>query len=131
MSYPLSLPTDGPLITLTHPKPSLWIIELLNPPDSRLTLDLVDRGMKPALDAVERDWRQQWRASQQTKDKTGGKGALIIVGQRGQDKFFSNGSFQDILLFVSDWTSYPKFLDLTLKDFVRAQSPSIHSWRDF
>ncbi|KAG6861998.1 hypothetical protein C0995_008185 [Termitomyces sp. Mi166 len=91
MSYPLSLPADGPLITLTHPKPSLWIIELHNGIDSRLTVDLIDRGLKPALDTVERDWREHWRTAQKNKDKNGGKGALIIVGKRSQDKFFSNG----------------------------------------
>ncbi|KAG6909946.1 putative secondary metabolism biosynthetic enzyme [Tephrocybe rancida] len=91
MSYPLSLPVEGPLITLTHPKPSLWIIELHNGVDNRLTDVLIDRGLKPALDAVERDWRAQWRTAQDTKDKIGGKGALIIVGKRDQDKFFSNG----------------------------------------
>ncbi|KAG6850694.1 hypothetical protein H0H93_009852 [Arthromyces matolae] len=89
--YPLSLPTNGPLITLTHPKPSLWIIELHNGVDSRLSIDLIEKGLKPALDAVERDWRDQWRATQNDKDKSGGKGALIIVGKRDQDKFFSNG----------------------------------------
>ncbi|KAG5720931.1 hypothetical protein E4T56_gene865 [Termitomyces sp. T112] len=91
MSYPLSLPADGPLITLTHPRSSLWIIELHNGIDNRLTLDLIERGLKPALDAVERDWREHWRTAQKNKDKTGGKGALIIVGKRSQDKFFSNG----------------------------------------
>jgi len=47
--------------------------------------------LKPALDVVERDWREQWRAAQSSGDKEGGKGALIIVGRRDQDKFFSNG----------------------------------------
>ncbi|KAG6854391.1 putative secondary metabolism biosynthetic enzyme [Blastosporella zonata] len=91
MSYPLSLPAEDPLLTLTHPKPSLWIIELHNGVDNRLTHALIDRGLKPALDTVERDWREQWRLAQQSTDKTGGKGALIIVGRRDQDKFFSNG----------------------------------------
>lgn len=58
-----------------------------------MTVDLVDHGLKPALDAVERHWREQWRVAQRTKDKDGGKGALIIVGRKDQDKFFSNGEF--------------------------------------
>jgi len=92
MSYPLSLPVANPLITLTHPTPTLWIIELHNGQDSRLTVDLVDHGLKPALDAVEREWRGQWRVAAKNKeDKEGGKGALILVGRRDQDKFFSNG----------------------------------------
>lgn len=56
-------------------------------------MDLVDHGLKPALDTVEREWRSQWRAAQKAKDKDGGKGALIIVGRRDQDKFFSNGKW--------------------------------------
>ncbi|KAG5645563.1 hypothetical protein DXG03_005839 [Asterophora parasitica] len=103
MSYSLSLPASAPLITLTHPKPSLWVIELHNGQDSRLTVDLVDRGLKPALDAVERDWREQWRAAQKAKDKEGGKGALIIVGRKDQDKFFSNGAFQMLNSLRTYW----------------------------
>lgn len=91
MTYPLSLPAHGPLITLTHPNESLWIIELHHSNDNRLTLEMVDYGIKPALDAVERDWREQWRTAQQNKDTEGAKGALIFVGARNQDKFFSNG----------------------------------------
>ncbi|KAL0954633.1 hypothetical protein HGRIS_003588 [Hohenbuehelia grisea] len=98
MSYPLRLPANEPLITLTNPKPSLWVIELHNGQDARLTLDLVDNGLKPALDAVERHWRTDWRAAQKAKDKEGGKGALIIVGRRDQDKFFSNGlDYQNVV----------------------------------
>ncbi|KAE9408376.1 ClpP/crotonase [Gymnopus androsaceus JB14] len=78
-TYPLSLPAGDPLITLTHPKKSLWIIELHNGQDSRLTHDLINQGLKPALNA------------DQNANKNEGKGALIIVGRRDQDKFFSNG----------------------------------------
>ena len=56
-----------------------------------MTSTLVDKGLKPALDAVEKDWREQWRNAKKNKDKNGGKGALIIVGKKDQDKFFSNG----------------------------------------
>ncbi|KAF8623726.1 hypothetical protein AX17_007422 [Amanita inopinata Kibby_2008] len=98
MAYPLKYPAQNPLITLTHPKPTLWVIELHNGQDNRLTVDLVDNGLKPALDAVERHWRQYWRSAQASKDKQGGKGALIIVGKRDQDRFFSNGlDFANVL----------------------------------
>lgn len=40
---------------------------------------------------VEREWRGQRLAAKQSNDKEGGKGSLIIVGRRDQDKFFSNG----------------------------------------
>ncbi|KII89779.1 hypothetical protein PLICRDRAFT_138074 [Plicaturopsis crispa FD-325 SS-3] len=91
MSYPLSFPSAQPLLTVTNPKPYLWVIELHNGQDNRLTETLVDHGLKPALDAVEKHWREQWRPAQATKTKEGGAGALIIVGRRDQDKFFSNG----------------------------------------
>ncbi|KAF8222085.1 ClpP/crotonase [Tricholoma matsutake] len=91
MSYPLALPSpQAPLLTLTHPKPFLWIIEIHNGHDNRLTSTVLNQGFKPALDAVERDWREQWRTAKRNKDKNGGKGAVIIVGRRDQDKFFSN-----------------------------------------
>ncbi len=45
----------------------------------------------PALDIVERQWRVQRHTALETKNTEGGKGALIIVGRRDQDKFFSNG----------------------------------------
>jgi hypothetical protein len=56
-----------------------------------LTAALVDGGLKPALDIVEKHWREQWRTAQKAKDKESGKGALVIVGKKDQDKFFSNG----------------------------------------
>ena len=45
----------------------------------------------PALDIVERGWRERQRAAVKSKVLEEGKGALIIVGKRDQDKFFSNG----------------------------------------
>jgi enoyl-CoA hydratase/carnithine racemase len=98
MSYPLCLPFNDPLLTLTNPKPSIWIIELHNGEDNRLTPTLVDQAFKPALDVVERHWREQWRAAKEAKDNKAGGGSLIIVGKRSQDKFFSNGlDFQNVL----------------------------------
>ena len=43
------------------------------------------------MDVVEREWREGWRKAQGVKDKIGGEGAVIIVGRKDQDKFFSNG----------------------------------------
>lgn len=73
-------------------KPHLWVIELHNGQDSRLTTTLINKGLRPALDAVEKHWRGRWRKAWDAGDKEGGKGALIIVGRRDQDKFFSNGT---------------------------------------
>ena len=62
--------------------------------------------MKPALDTVEREWRDIWRKAEagrakakkekrpegsEDKSSLDGSGALIIIGRRSQDKFFSNG----------------------------------------
>ncbi|KAF9000603.1 ClpP/crotonase-like domain-containing protein [Cyathus striatus] len=110
--FPLSLPTNRPLLTVIHPKPFLWIIELHNGQDNRLTSDLVDNGLKPALDAVEKDWREQWRATASTTDKEGGKGALIIVGRMDQNKFFSNGlDFENVV-------KNPNFFPVTFNPFL-------------
>ena len=109
MNYPLRLPSNDPILTLTKrnldhstiydtkadlaiAKSSLWIIELHNGEDNRLTQTLVDQAFKPALDIVERHWRKQWRTAKRAMDKPEeGGGALIIVGKRSQNKFFSNG----------------------------------------
>ncbi|KAH7906848.1 ClpP/crotonase-like domain-containing protein [Hygrophoropsis aurantiaca] len=90
-SYPLSLPASKPLLTVTNPKPDLWILELHNGDDSRLTDTLINGAFRPALDFVEEHWAKNWHNARQTKDKAGCRGALIIVGNRGQNKFFSNG----------------------------------------
>jgi len=78
-------------LTVFLAKPSLWIIELHNGFDNRLTADLIHKGIMPALDIVEREWRERQRAALKSKVLEEGKGALIIVGKRDQDKFFSNG----------------------------------------
>ncbi|KAF8222086.1 hypothetical protein L208DRAFT_1382011 [Tricholoma matsutake] len=111
MSYPLSFPSQAPLLTVTHPKPFLWVIEMHNGQDNRLTSTLLNQGFRPALDAVEKEWREQWRTAKQNKDKNGGKGAVIIVGRRDQDKFFSNGL--DFENTVGDTNFFPILLVMT------------------
>uniref|UniRef100_A0A0W0F766 ClpP/crotonase n=1 Tax=Moniliophthora roreri TaxID=221103 RepID=A0A0W0F766_MONRR len=128
MSYPLSLPTGNPLVTLTHPKKSLWIIELHNGQDARLTPELVDGGLKPALDAVERDWRESWRKFQEDKQKYKDegkfcKGALIIVGRRDQDKFFSNGL--DLTRVVNNPNFFPMTFNPLLHRIMTFPIPTI------
>lgn len=59
-----------------------------NGADNRLTETLIDECLKPALDIVENEWQEAWTASKQkgkaaTEDE--GKGALVIVGKRGQE----------------------------------------------
>lgn len=71
--------------------PAIWLLELHNGEDSRINETLINKALHPALDVVERDWRERWRSAHATKDEAGGRGALVIVGKRGQNKFFSNG----------------------------------------
>jgi len=108
----LSLPTDNPLLTLTHPKLTLWVIELHNGPDNRLTHALINKGLKPALDIVEREWRAQRAEALKDMSSDGAKGALIIVGRKSQDKFFSNGL--DLANAVRD----PNFFQLTFDPLI-------------
>ncbi|KAI0734252.1 ClpP/crotonase-like domain-containing protein [Fomitopsis betulina] len=77
MSYPVRLPADHPIVTLTHPTAVIWLLELRNGEDSRINETLIDKALHPALDIVERDWRERWRAARATQDKAGGCGALV------------------------------------------------------
>ncbi|KAF9223482.1 ClpP crotonase [Gyrodon lividus] len=95
-TFPLSLPTSQPLLTITYLHHGLWVIELHNGEDSRLTERLLVDAFRPALDIVEKHWNENRRTAlaKDQQGKTtgkGGEGALIIVGKRDQDKFFSNG----------------------------------------
>ncbi|EJD49753.1 ClpP/crotonase [Auricularia subglabra TFB-10046 SS5] len=98
MSYPIQLPKEEPLLTITHPSSESWIIELHNGEDNRISERLLREAITPALDIVEHDWRTSTKKAKKAKDEKAGSGFLVIVGKRDQDKFFSNGfPFQDIL----------------------------------
>ncbi|KZT07695.1 ClpP/crotonase [Laetiporus sulphureus 93-53] len=117
MSYPIRLPSERPLVTVTHPTPSIWVLELHNGADSRINEELLDRAMQPALDMVERDWREHWRVARNSKNAEGGRGALIIVGNRSQHKFFSNGLDYDNIM--SSPTRGGSFVPRSLNPFIR------------
>jgi len=123
MAYPLSFPTENPLVTVTHPKSSIWVIELHNGQDNRLIPALVDHGLKPALDAVELHWRNQWREAQNSKDKSGGNGAVIIVGRKNQDKFFSNGL--DLSYVPLNGNFFPLTFNPLLERIIKFPIPTI------
>ncbi|KAF8529807.1 ClpP/crotonase-like domain-containing protein [Gautieria morchelliformis] len=89
--YPLHVPEKDQLLTITHPSPSLWIIELRHGEDNRLTEHFIQSALLPALDHVELVWRNSFRDAKARKDTAGGRGALVITGKRSQEKFFSNG----------------------------------------
>lgn len=70
---------------------AIWIIELHNGQDSRLTTRMIDEALRPALDVVEHSWHAARDKQVNDVKDSKGAGALIIVGRRDQDKFFSNG----------------------------------------
>jgi len=125
MSYPLKFPVGAtePILTVTKPKSSLWVIELHNGQDNRLTTLMIDGAIKPALDAVENDWHEQWARAQQVKGKVGAEGALVIVGKRGQDKFFSNGF--DFPSIVGDPTFFPETFNPLIARLLTFPIPTI------
>lgn len=84
--------------------PKLWVIELHNGAHNVLALAFVNDAIRPALDVVEEEWRESLRASKVKGKSAGpdeGKGALIIIGKRDQNKFFSNGKLNSPTLLES------------------------------
>jgi len=76
--------------TLHRPSATVWLLELKNGSDNRLTGEMCQQVISPALDVVEKEWRDQWRNGD--ADVKGARaGALIITGRLDQEKFFSNG----------------------------------------
>jgi hypothetical protein len=70
------------------------VIELHNGVHNVLALTFVNDAIRPALDVVEEEWRKSLQALKAKGKSAGpdeGKGALIIIGKRDQNKFFSNG----------------------------------------
>ncbi|TFK27168.1 ClpP/crotonase [Coprinopsis marcescibilis] len=121
LKYPVNDPE--PILTLTRPKDHIWVIELHNGQDNRLTPRLIDHSFKPALDEVERQWRERWREAAATKKPDLAKGALIIVGRRDQDKFFSNGL--DFAVSSKDMNFFPVTFDPMLKRLLTFPIPTV------
>lgn len=70
------------------------MIELQNGVHNVLALAFVNDVIRPALDVVEEEWRESLEAARVKGKSAGpdeGKGALILIGRRDQNKFFSNG----------------------------------------
>jgi len=91
MALTTALPAGNPLLTVHRPSSTIWVVELHNGVDNRLTDRLITQALLPALDLVEKEWRNRRRSEMQDKQKNAGKGALILSGAHNQDKFFSNG----------------------------------------
>ena len=80
--------------------PYQWVLELHHGTDNRLRERMLREAIRPALDLIEKDWRESTTAAKKAnpKDEKAGAGSLVIVGKRGQEKFFSNGfQFEDVL----------------------------------
>lgn len=85
MDLPKSSST--PMGTLHRPAPTIWLLEFKNGSDNRLTGDMCQQVILPALDIVEKEWRDQWRNGD--ADVKGARaGALILTGRLDQEKFF-------------------------------------------
>lgn len=81
------------LITVTKEHEHVWVLEMHNGADNRLTESMC-MALAAALDHVEGQWRDAWRKvffDKNDTEKVNGHGALIIVADRKQQKFFSNG----------------------------------------
>ena len=92
---PILLPSaSNALLTISKAHEHVWVIELHNGVDNRLTEDVCVKALGPALAIVETQWRDAWRGPFYDKndaEKVGASGALILVANRKQSKFFSNG----------------------------------------
>ncbi|KAG8991155.1 hypothetical protein FRB90_001457 [Tulasnella sp. 427] len=94
----LPINSSNPLGALHRPTPNIWVLELKNGSDNRLTGVVCTKVIIPALDIVEKEWRIGRNKALKADDKAGAGGALIIVGRLDQDKFFSNGfDFSEVM----------------------------------
>ncbi|KAF9503722.1 hypothetical protein BS47DRAFT_1402137 [Hydnum rufescens UP504] len=86
MPYPISFPIGSPvsLASVHHPTPTIWELEMHHGLDNRLSHEFIDKTLLKALDLVEKDWRS-------STTEVGAPGALIIIGKKSQQKFWSNG----------------------------------------
>jgi hypothetical protein len=75
------------------------VIELHNGVHNVLALPFINDAIRPALDVVEEEWSKSLKAAKaggKSAAPDEGKGALIIIGKRDQNKFFSNGKISSL-----------------------------------
>ncbi|GAA5902368.1 enoyl-CoA hydratase/isomerase family protein [Sporobolomyces salmoneus] len=70
--------------TVTQPLQGVFLLRMENAPDNRLTPDFIQNSLLPALDYVETEY---YKACERG-DKGG---SLVLTGESGKGKFFSNG----------------------------------------
>ncbi|KAF9513432.1 hypothetical protein BS47DRAFT_967840 [Hydnum rufescens UP504] len=118
MSYPIRLPigSPAPLGSVHHPTPTTWELEMHYGVDNRINHDLIDKVFLKALDLVEKDWR--WSTTE-----VGAPGALIIVGKKSQQKFFSNGL--DYERISEDPGFFANYFDVLIRRLIDFPMPII------
>jgi len=118
MSYPVKLPIGSlaPLGTVHHPTPTTWELEMHHGVDNRLNHEFIDKVLLKALDLVEKDWRS-------STTEVGSPGALIIVGKKSQQKFFSNGL--DYEGTINDLGFFPNYYNALIRRLIGFPMPII------
>ncbi|KDQ15244.1 hypothetical protein BOTBODRAFT_31897 [Botryobasidium botryosum FD-172 SS1] len=122
-TFPFNLPagtSSAPLAIVTHPTPTLWVIELRHGADNRITTHLLLDVLTPALDAVEQDWRATRGPEEGAR---WAPGALVIIGALDQDKFFSNGL--DYLAAIQSEIFFPRIFHPVLTRLMSFPIPTI------
>lgn len=81
-----------PLIEISQPAPTTWVLSLNSPPDNRLTPALLHE-LDDHLDTVEAAWRKTGTAEATPKDRQSmaGKGGGAVILTSSCKGFFSNG----------------------------------------
>jgi len=84
--------------------------------DNRLNHEFIDKVLLKALDLVEKDWRS-------STTEVGAPGALIIVGKKSQQKFFSNGL--DYEGTINDFGFFPNYYNVLIRRLIGFPMPII------
>ncbi|KAG8857638.1 hypothetical protein FRB96_005656 [Tulasnella sp. 330] len=81
---------------------NIWLLELQNGAENRLSVELMQKAINPALDIVEKEhFKLRNTPPESTPEGAEYKGgALIITGLRSQSKFFCNGFILEELVNV-------------------------------
>ncbi|GAA6033515.1 hypothetical protein JCM8097_001434 [Rhodosporidiobolus ruineniae] len=88
LTFPRDAPANAPRALVTLPlgeNERVWTLEMRNEPDNRLLPEFIKTSLLPALDYIELSWLRL------SKSGANRDGALVLVGERGKGKFFSNG----------------------------------------
>jgi len=84
--------------------------------DNRINPEFIDETLVVALDIVEKDWRSG-------TSENGAPGALVLVGKKSQNKFFSNGL--DYANTSKDTGFFPNTFDPFIRRFLTFPMPVI------